>query len=356
LDIDLILIRKKLSVKRGKMEVIRFCLIGAGRAGMVHGRNIVNSIKNAQLTCIVDSNKKALEDNGRELDVKDLYTSLDDALSRDLFDAAVVVTPTFLHRDIVVKCASEKKHVFCEKPMSIREDEALDMIDAAEKNGVSLQIGFMRRFDPPFMRAKEIIGNGDLGEVTIIKSVGRGPGLPPPWSYNVSESNGLFGEVNSHDFDSSRWLAGSEYARIYAEAENRKVPELKDQYPDFYDNAVCTIRFKNGVIGTIDGCCPVDYGYDARTEIVLTKGLISVGEIKGDAFLSCDVNGTIKENAFKSWRNRFREAYVDELKSFIESIVKDTQPRVTGYDGLAAVRAVVAANRSLVRGTPVELN
>ena len=338
------------------MDIIRFCLIGAGRAGMVHGRNIVNSIKNARLTCIIDSYKKALENNGRELGVTNLFTNLDDALSKDLFDAVVVVTPTFLHRDIVVKCASEKKHIFCEKPMSVNEDEALDMIKASEKNGVNLQIGFMRRFDPPFIRAKEIIDNGDLGEVTIIKSVGRGPGLPPPWSFNVSESNGLFGEVNSHDFDSSRWLAGSDYVRIYAEAANRKVLELRDDYPDFYDNAVCTIRFKNDVIGTIDGCCPVDYGYDARTEIVLTKGLISVGEIKGDSFLSCDVNGTIKENAFKSWRNRFREAYVDEVKSFVECVVNGAQPRVTGYDGLAAVRAVVAANRSLVKGTPVELN
>ncbi|KKL22175.1 hypothetical protein LCGC14_2438060 [marine sediment metagenome] len=337
------------------MEIIRFCLIGAGRAGMVHGRNIVDSIKNARLTCIVDSNENTLDEKGSELGVKNIFTSLDDALSMDLFDAAVVVTPTFTHKDIAVRCAMEKKHIFCEKPMSIREDEALAMIEAAGKNNVKLQIGFMRRFDPAFLRAKGVITNGELGEVMIIKSVGRGPGLPPPWTYNVSESNGLFGEVNSHDFDSTRWLAGSDYTRIYAEAVNRKVQDLKDDYPDFYDNAVCTVRFKNDVIGTIDGTCPVGYGYDARTEIVLTKGLISIGEIKGEAFLSCDMNGTIKENAFKSWRNRFRDGYVDEMKSFINSIINGSRPLVSGYDGLAAVRAVVAANLSLVKGMPVEL-
>ena len=337
------------------MGKIRFCLIGAGRAGMVHANNLVYNISNAELTCIVDSNKGVLEERGRELGVENLSVSLNDVLSKDLFDAVVIVTPTFTHREIAVTCAGAGKHIFCEKPMSIRADEAQDMIDITEKKGVRLQIGFMRRFDPSFLHAKEMINNGELGEVMIIKSTGRGPGLPPPWTYDVSESNGLLGEVNSHDFDSTRWFSGSEYKRIYAEAVNRKVLNLKNEYPDFYDNVVCTVRFKNDVIGTIDGTCPADYGYDARTEIVLTKGLISIGEIKGEALLTCDINGTIKGSSFRSWRNRFRDAYINEMKSFIECVTEGTRPLVTGHDGLAAVRAVVAANVSLKKGVPEEI-
>jgi predicted dehydrogenase len=189
----------------------------------------------------------------------------------------------------------------------------------------------------------------------IIKSVGRGPGLPPPWSYDVSRSNGLLGEVNSHDFDSTRWLAGSEYSRVYVEAVNRKVLKLKQDYPGFYDNAVCTVRFKNDVIGTIDGTCPVDYGYDARTEIVLSKGLISIGETRGESFFSCDVDGVVSQRAHRSWRNRFRDAYVDEMKSFIDCVREDREPLVTGEDGRAAVATVVAANESVQSGSPVEL-
>jgi myo-inositol 2-dehydrogenase/D-chiro-inositol 1-dehydrogenase/scyllo-inositol 2-dehydrogenase (NAD+) len=322
---------------------------------MVHARNLAFNIKNADITAIVDSDGSVARERGEELGVGNLFTDLDEALAAGLFDAVVVVTPTFTHRDIVVKCAGEKKHVFCEKPMSIRADEAEAMIEATENNGVKLQIGFMRRFDPPFKHARNVIESGELGEVMIIKSVGRGPGLPPPWTYNVSESNGLLGEVNSHDFDSTRWLAGGEYTRIYAEAVNRKVPKLREQYPDFYDNVVCTVRFENDVIGTIDGTCPADYGYDARTEIVLTGGLISVGEVKGQAYFSCDVKGEIKENAWKSWRNRFKDAYLDEMKSFIHSVLEDKPTLVTGHDGLAAVRAVIAANRSLTTGGVEEI-
>lgn len=337
------------------MEIVKFCLVGAGRAGMVHAVNVSRNIKNAELTAIVDSNRKVLEERGAELGVSRLYTDLNDALSNDSFDAVIIVTPTFTHRDIAVLCAEAKKHVFCEKPMAVRIEDARNMNEAALKNGVKLQIGFMRRFDPSFIHAKQIIESGDMGEVMIIKSVGRGPGLPPPWTYDVAESNGLLGEVNSHDFDSTRWLAGSEYSRVYAEAINRKVPKLKKDFPDFYDNAVCTVRFENGVIGTIDGTCPADYGYDARTEIVMTKGLISIGETRGEPFFTCDVNGVIQESAFKSWRNRFRDAYLDEMRSFINSVLQDEPTRVSGEDGIAAVEAVVAGNESIRKGAPVEI-
>lgn len=334
------------------MEKIRFCLVGAGRAGMVHALNVVNVIKNAELTAIVESDMQLLNERGRRLGVSHLFKNIDDALSRDLFDAVIVSTPTFTHRDVVVKCADSGKHIFCEKPMSTRVDEAEEMIKAVERNAVVLQIGFMRRFDPPFVRAKELIQSGDMGKVMLIKSVGRGPGLPPPWTYDVSRSNGLLGEVNSHDFDTARWFAGSDYHRVYAEAVNIKLDRLRKDYPDFYDNAVCTIRFKNEVIGTIDGTCPAEYGYDARTEILLTKGLVMVGEVKGGAFLSCNETGVIKEMAFRSWSERFREAYVFEIRSFIESVLEGKPVAVTGYDGLAVVKAVVAANLSLRSGNP----
>jgi myo-inositol 2-dehydrogenase/D-chiro-inositol 1-dehydrogenase len=337
------------------MDKVRFCLVGAGRAGLVHAHNIVFNIKTADIVSIVDIDRTVLKERGEELGVKACYQNIDEALDSGGFDAVMVVTPTFTHKDIVAKCARAKKHVFCEKPMAVRVSEADEMNREVQKAGVKLQIGFMRRFDPPFLHAKEVIESGALGEPMIIKSVGRGPGLPPAWTYSVKESNGLLGEVNSHDFDSTRWLAGSEYERVYAEACNRKTKHLLREYPDFYDNVVCTVRFRNGVIGTIDGTCPADYGYDARTEIILTKGMISIGATNGEAFFSCDSNGLIGQSAHRSWRNRFKDAYLGEIRSFINSIIDDYKPLVTGEDGKAAVAAVVAANRSIQDGTPVEI-
>lgn len=322
---------------------------------MVHAKNIVFNVTNAQLEAVVDPNEKQLKERGEELGIKNLYTDVDEALSKEDFDAVVIGAPTFTHKEYAVKCAEAKKHVFCEKPMAVTVDEAKSMIEASEQNGVKLQIAFMRRFDTLFQNAKNIIDSGELGEPIIIKSLARGPGLPAPWYYDVSRSNGLLAEMLSHDFDSTRWFSGSEYKRVFAEAVNRKTPDIKKQYPDFYDNVVCTVRMKNEVIGSFDSTCPADYGFDIRGEVVLTKGLIVLGEIKGEAILSCDVDGVIRENAFKSWRNRFRDAYIKEISSFIDAVLNDRDPLVTGQDGLAAVEVVVAANRSVKTGLPVEL-
>jgi predicted dehydrogenase len=338
-----------------KMSKLRFCLIGAGRAGMVHANNITFNMPDAEVTAIVDMDEKQLRQKGEELGVNNLFADIDDALSRDIFDAVVIGAPTFTHHDYAVNCARAKKHIFCEKPMAVTVDEARSMIDEAERNGVKFQIAFMRRFDSLFKKAKDIIDSGDLGEPVIIKSLARGPGLPAAWYYDVSRSNGLFAEVLSHDFDSTRWFSESEYKRIFAEAVNRKTPDIKKQYPDFYDNVVCTVRMKNDTIGAFDSTCPADYGYDVRGEIVLTKGLITIGQIRDEAILTCDVRGVIKENAYKSWRMRFREAYINEIRSFIDAVLNDTPPLVTGLDGLAAVEAVVAANTSIRTGLPVEL-
>jgi myo-inositol 2-dehydrogenase/D-chiro-inositol 1-dehydrogenase/scyllo-inositol 2-dehydrogenase (NAD+) len=336
-------------------DLLRFCLIGAGRAGMVHARNIVHNVSNAELVAIVDMNENQLKERGEELGINYLYADIDDALEHDTFDAVVIGSPTFTHHFYTVKCADAGKHVFCEKPMAVSASEAREMIDTAEKNNIKLQIAFMRRFDSLFQNAKSVLESGELGDPVIIKSLARGPGLPAPWYYDISKSNGLLAEICSHDFDSCRWFSGSEYRRVHAEAVNRKTPEIRKKYPDFYDNVVCTFRMKNDVIGTIDSTCPADYGFDVRGEIVLTKGLIVIGEVQGEAILTCDTKGAIGTRAFKSWRTRFKESYINEIRSFIDVVLKDGTPLVTGYDGLASVEAVVAANQSIKTGVPVEL-
>jgi myo-inositol 2-dehydrogenase/D-chiro-inositol 1-dehydrogenase/scyllo-inositol 2-dehydrogenase (NAD+) len=338
------------------MDVVRICLVGAGRAGLVHAKNLVGNIPHARLVAIVEDNSNTLEQRGGELGIKKLYTKLEDALSDDLFDAVVIGAPTFTHRDIAVSCAAARKHIFCEKPMTVTVNDAQRMIDAAAANKVKFQVGFMRRFDPLFLKAKQIIESGKLGVPIVIKSLARGPGLPAPWYFDVSRSNGLLGEMCSHDFDSTRWLGNGNYKRIFAEAVNRKTPAIRKQYPDFYDSVVCTIALDNGVIGTIDSTCPADYGFDIRGEVVLTKGLILIGELPGEAVLTCSVEGEIKGSAFKSWRNRFRESYVNEMTSFVEAVLNDKPPLVSGEDGLASVEAVVAGNAAIRTGMPVELN
>ncbi|MBR2769435.1 MAG: Gfo/Idh/MocA family oxidoreductase [Solobacterium sp.] len=185
-----------------KPEKIRVCLIGCGRAGMIHARNFMGGIHGAVLSALCDPAKEMLENASEETGVNRCYTDWHEVTKDPDIDAVIVVTPTQFHHDIVIAAAESGKHVFCEKPMASDEKECDEMIEACKKNGVLLQIGFMRRFDRSFQRGKMMLDQGMIGEVTMIRSNTYGPSEPKEWMYDVHKNYGPLGEVNSHDFDS----------------------------------------------------------------------------------------------------------------------------------------------------------
>jgi scyllo-inositol 2-dehydrogenase (NAD+) len=240
--------------------------------------------------------------------------------------------------------------------MALTVEECDDMIDAAGKSEVALQIGFMRRFQDEFVEARRRIAAGDIGEPMVIKSLTRGPGLPPAWAWDLEKSNGMLAEVNSHDFDCVRWLVGSDITRVYSETANKKGASRGVDTANFYDNAVVALRFASGAVGTIDGTCPADYGYDARVEIVGSEGLLIVGDVRGLPIVEArnrDVGAITPLH--RTWPERFEQGYRDEMRSFVNVALGGDRPAVTGEDGRHAVSAVQAANRSWMEERPVAL-
>ncbi len=234
-------------------------------------------------------------------------------------------------------------------------DECDEMNRAVEEHNVKLQIGFMRRFDKSFMYAKERVLAGEIGDVVLVKSLTRGPSIPQAWQYDIAKSNGPLAEVNSHDIDTVRWFAESELAKVYAIAGNYRCPQAKEEFPDFYDNLVMTGTFENGMQACIDGAVSVRYGYDARTEIVGTNGVLFVGRLRDNEAVVCNQNSGIVTPFMETWRTLFIDAYRREDEEFIESIVADKTPRVTGIDGKMAVKVVNAGNRSIIEKRPIRL-
>ena len=336
------------------MKPLRIVFVGAGRAGANHGSHLVHQ-STAAIAGVVDADADAARALAERFPAPvECFASLDEALARVEFDAVVISTPTFTHRDFAVQAANAGKHVFCEKPMALDEAECDEMAAAAESAGVTLQIGFMRRFQPEFVEAHRRIEAGEIGAPMVIKSLTRGPGLPPPWAWDLEVSNGMLAEVNSHDFDTLRWLSGSEIERVYAETANLKGRERGVDVAQFYDNAVVTLRLASGAIATIDGTCPADYGYDARVEIVGTRGLLQIGEVRGQSLLMVQSRETgAITPVHRTWPERFAEGYRQQMRAFVEAALTGSPPPVTAADGRAAVAAVRAANRSWQEERPV---
>ena len=337
------------------MGALRVAIVGAGRAGRVHALNLHGHVRRAEVACVVDADAESAAALAADLDGAPERRTLEEALELGV-EAVVVSTPTFTHAELACAAAAAGKHVFCEKPMALTVAECDGMIAAAEEAGVVLQIGFMRRFQPEFAEARRRVAAGDIGAPMVVKSLTRGPGLPPPWAWSLSSSNGMLAEVNSHDFDCVRWLAGAEIERVYAETANLKGADRGVDEPDFYDNAVVSLRFDSGAIGTIDGTCPADYGYDARVELLGTEGLLVVGDLRGQAIVEARhrERGSVTP-LHRTWPERFADGYRAEMSAFAAAALDGGPPVVTGADGRAAVLAVVASNRSWQEGRPVAL-
>ncbi len=334
---------------------IGVCLIGAGRAGMIHAMNFAGKTPGAHMAAVVDIDPLAAKDAASRLNIDKFHTDYTRILEDDAVDAVVIVSPTNLHKQIVIDCAKAKKHVFCEKPMAMNANECSAMIAACEENGVKLQIGFMRRHDESFQEAKRLLDEGAIGELVQIHSCTRGPSKPRPWMYDLKKSNGILAEVNSHDIDSVRWFSGSEYKSLYAIGGNYRNREVAEQYPDYYDSVLMNGEMRSGVQFSIDGAAYIQYGYDSRVELVGAKGAIRVGRQSRDFTTCVTVENGVSSAFIRSWTDLFRDAYLGEDIGFIESIRNDTTPLVTGLDGLRAVEAVYAGNESIAAGTIVHL-
>lgn len=332
---------------------IGVAVIGAGRAGMIHARNFSRKFADAHLVCVVDPVEAACRSALGELGIEGFYLDYRKALEDERIEAVVVVTPTMLHRDIVVQAAAAGKHILCEKPMAMNVAECREMIDAADAARVKLQIGFMRRFDRSFVAAREAVDSGAIGEVVLVKSLTHGPSVPQPWMYDIRKSNGPLAEVSSHDIDTLRWFTGSEFSEVYAVAGNYRCPQVRDEFPDFYDNVVMNARFENGMQGVVEGALSVSYGYDARLEVLGTTGVLFVGTVREDAVTVVNGKQGVAGVAVKSWRTLFLDAYEAEDHAFIQAIIEDRVPRVTGHDGMMAVAVVNAGNESITEKRPV---
>lgn len=346
---------RKSTLRSMRQAPLNLGIIGSGRAGMIHARNFARLVPGAAVAAISDPVADVRSSAARELGSPAEYQDYQALLDDREVHAVLIAAPTALHCEIAVAAAERGKHVFCEKPMAMNSVECNTMIAAAEKAGIVLQIGFMRRFDRSFLAAFERVQAGEIGEVVLVKSCTHGPTYPKPWMFDLAQSNGPLAEVCSHDIDTIRWFTGSEFAEVYAIAGNFRTPEARAAYPAFYDQVLLTARFTNNSQGCITGAQGVQYAYDSRVEIIGTHGLISIGSLNAGTTVICTREKELREPSVVSWMDLYREAYLAEDIEFVTAIRENRSARVTGHDGRAAVAVVNAGNRSIIERKPMML-
>jgi len=326
-------------------------IIGAGRIGKLHAGNLAYRVPEANIIAIADIFLEAAEKCAADFQIPSAVKDYREIMENPDIEAVIICSSTDTHTRMIEEAAAAGKHIFCEKPIDFdlaRIDRALEAVDKA---GVKLQVGFNRRFDPNFKRVREMVSAGKIGTPHILRITSRDPG-PPPIEY-IKVSGGIFLDMTIHDFDMARYLIG-EVSEIYAAGGVMVDPEI-GQAGDI-DTTVITLRFANGAIGTIDNSRRAVYGYDQRVEVFGSEGMVAVSNNTPDTAVYSDVEGVHSSLPLFFFVERYTEAYVAEMREFIECIQRDKTPSVTGIDGRIPVVMGYAAMKSYEENRPVKLS
>ncbi len=323
---------------------IRVGLIGAGRMGKVFASTLAYSVSEVELAAVAEPNATTLAEVKNKYGIPSGYTEYQKILEDKSIEAVVISTPTNTHAKIIKDAAAAGKDIFSEKPLSQSIEECDEAIDVVKKAGVKLQLGFMRRYDPPYSSAKQQIINGAIGKPVMFKSISRDPKRTSLEFARRENSGGLIVDMGVHDFDLARWLMASEVERVYSEGACIAFPELKEVGD--IDNVVINLRFASGAIGNIDMSRNAVYGYDIRTEVLGTEGSLWIGYLQQTPVLVLNRQG-VTHDTVPYFMERFGFAYAEEIRVFVKHIIEGTEPTVTGRDARAATAIGLAATKSL---------
>jgi predicted dehydrogenase len=311
--------------------------------GSIHAFNLNRFIPKSKLKVVCDINKYRAKYLASKYKVE--YTlNYKEILKREDIDAVIVASSIESHGNLLIDSIKSKKHIFCEKPPCLNLNEANECIRLSKETEASIQIGFMRRFDHSYRNAKNILLRKKIGKPILIRSITRDP------KHLINEEkfskiNNILFDTTIHDIDIVCWLIGSEVASIYAIAE-------KVEFDGIIDNIVVILRFLNGSIATIYSSLNSIDGYDVRTDVFGSNGIIEINNYSN--VLSQNQYNNINRSFLKSWYYaRFHEAYVYEMKSFIRSISNGLQTYVNLYEGIKSLRITLAAFKSIEKHTAI---
>ena len=327
-------------------------VIGAGRIGTLHIEHLAQNIPDAELVAICSLDRGRVDTLAAQFNLPKVTNDYTTILADTQIDAVLICSSTDTHVQISQEAAEAGKHIFCEKPIAFDLAQIDETLAIVEKTGVKFQVGFNRRFDASFRRIREAVAAGEIGEPHILRITSRDPG-PPPIEY-VKVSGGIFLDMTIHDFDMARYLIGDEVTEVYATGGVRVEPSIGEAGD--IDTAVITLKFRNGVIGTIDNSREAVYGYDQRVEVFGSKGMVTAANPLTDTVTFSDSAGTRAAAPPYFFIERYKPAFLAELQAFLTCIREDTAPLVTGEDGRVPVVMGFAAMQSLRENRPVRLD
>lgn len=340
------------------MDKLRIGLIGAGSIGKIHAHSI-KSIEDVELSAIVDIKPERAKDLAEGCDVKRVYTDYIEMLDREHPDAVVIATPNYLHAKMAIESLTRGVHVFCEKPMAMNAREAEEMVKARDRSGRILMLGMCQRFRNDSKAIKEIVLNGELGDIyftkiTLLRRAGI-PGMGSWFTTKALSGGGPLIDLGPHVLDLALWLQGfpkavsaKGYTFSMLGKQNKclggwGIPEPGGPF-DVEDLAVALIKLENGGVMYLE----VSWALYTKED---TFNIILSGD-KAGASLMPPLKFTEAEGKWIETEIKCTETniYLEEMKHFVECIRQNTSPGPLPEHGVIVMKIIDAIYKSANTG------
>ena len=318
---------------------VNLAIIGIGRIGKIHANSIFTN-PNARLVGFFDENNSEIKNfsekyNSDFLDIKTIENDHN-------IDAVVICSPTDTHIDLIKKFSNSGKAIFCEKPIDLNVNKTIECIDFLNKNKSQFMIGFNRRFDIHFKALKQHILEGKIGNIETVNIISRDP--EPPTKDYISRSGGIFKDMTIHDFDMAIFLLGELPNRVFASGSNLFHKDIQDEYD--FDTASIILSTESGKQITINNSRRASYGYDQRIEVHGSLGMISSENQRPLSLEIASKEGFTKQPLHYFFMTRYKEAYNEEMKYFINALKNKEDLHPNENDALNALIIAETAMKS----------
>jgi len=271
------------------------------------------------------------------------------ALLAEGLDGIIICSENLLHRPLTELASRHTRHILCEKPIATTLEDAHTMIDVCAAADVKLQIAFPMRFSPPVQSLKQLLADEALGRIWSVQTTNHGT-MPGGWFSNPELAGG--GAVMDHTVhvvDLLRWFWGAEVTEVYAEVGSG----LLHPGVTIDDAGILSFKLSTGAYGTLDASWSRPAAFptwgDVTIEVVGEKGVARLDAFK--QHLAVYSNRATKAQ----WVNWGSDADLALISDFVQMIVEDRAPSITGEDGLKALEATLAAYRSAEAGRPIQI-
>ncbi len=331
------------------MKDVRIGILGAGFVADFYMQGLAD-VPHQEVIVVCSGTEEHAQNFAGKWNIPNFTTDWDDILKRDDLNLVLIALPNYLHKEAVLKLVEAGKNMVCTKPLARNRAEAKDIWEAVKSSEVMHGYAETEVFAPAVVKAREIIEQGGIGEVTWVRSREAHLGPHSPWFWDPElAGGGALVDMGCHCIEAGRYFFGKEVKPLEVFVWGDTLTHQDRTTAE--DNALLLIKFEGGKIAQAEVSWSSHGGLDLRNEIYGTQGSIFTDVTRGTPINVFSLTGSgyalEKAEADKGWVIPVPEeamvyGYQEEMKHFVDCVREGKTPRETFEDGYI-VNAILEA-------------